>query len=183
MCKLVYPHSVFELSAVPILAWSGVGCVDFCTCRVLSQFIVQGGVGTGNTMTGFPPPPGTQHSCSPQLGSVTQPQRTGQNRRPAAHWGSACTVCAQCRRGRGIAHLVRGRQLCYRHATLCLNCAISSDNLAILDSTAAHRQPLFPAPPPRFYPAEFNCGTSAMTTRVLAVPDMQLFKDHVQTEG
>ena len=48
VCKLVYSRSVFELSAVPILAWPGVGCLDFCMCRVLSQFIVQ---------TGLPPPP------------------------------------------------------------------------------------------------------------------------------
>ena len=54
-------------------------------------------------MTGLPP--GTQHSCSPQLGSVAQPQRTGQNRCPVIHEGTACTVCAQCRPGRGIAHL------------------------------------------------------------------------------
>ena len=47
VCKLVYPHSVFELSAVLILAWSGVGCLDFCMCRVLSQFIVQPGWGGG----------------------------------------------------------------------------------------------------------------------------------------
>ena len=47
VCKLVYPHSVFELSAVPILAWSGVGCLDFCMCCVLSQFIVQPGGGGG----------------------------------------------------------------------------------------------------------------------------------------
>ena len=55
--KLVYLHSVFELSAVPILAWSGVGCLDFCMCRVLSQFIVQPGRGGGGgkTMTGLPP--------------------------------------------------------------------------------------------------------------------------------
>ena len=56
-----------------------------------------------------------------------------------------CTVCAQCRCGRGMAHLV---QLCSRHATRCLSFAISSDNLAILDSTAAHGQPLLvPLPP------------------------------------
>ena len=64
VCKLVYPHSVFELSALPILAWSGVGCLDFCMCRVLSQFIVQpgggGGGGTGKTMAGPPPPPAVQ---------------------------------------------------------------------------------------------------------------------------
>ena len=35
VCKLAYPHSVFELSPVPILAWSGVGCLDFCMCSVL----------------------------------------------------------------------------------------------------------------------------------------------------
>ena len=41
-----------------------------------------------------------------------------------------------------------------------------------------------PCPPsPPFQPAAFNCGTIALTTRVLTVPDMQLFKDHVQTEG
>ena len=58
VCKLVYPHSVFQLSAVPILAWSGVGCLDFCMCRVLSHFLVQrGGGNTGKTMTELPPPP------------------------------------------------------------------------------------------------------------------------------
>ena len=41
--NMVYPHSVFELSAVLILAWSGVGCLDFCMCHVPSQFIVRGG--------------------------------------------------------------------------------------------------------------------------------------------
>ena len=49
-------YSVFELSAVPILACSGVGCLDFCMCRVLSQFIVQPR-GGGKTMTGLPPTP------------------------------------------------------------------------------------------------------------------------------
>ena len=49
---------VLELSAVPILAWSGVGCLDFCMCCVLSQFIVQpwGWRNTGKTMTGLRPP-------------------------------------------------------------------------------------------------------------------------------
>ena len=71
-----------------------------------------------------------------------------------AYGGSACTVCAQCRRGRGLAHLVCRRQLCSRHATRCLNFAISSDKPAILDSKAAHRQPLLvPLPPlPPFNP-------------------------------
>ena len=60
-----------------------------------------------------------------------------------------------------------------------------SNNLAILDSTAAHGQPLLVPLPllPPFQPAAFNCGTSALTTRGLTVPDMQLVKDHVQTEG
>ena len=48
VCKWVYPHSVLELSAVPILAWPGVGCLDFCMCHVLSQFIVQPGGGGGH---------------------------------------------------------------------------------------------------------------------------------------
>ena len=184
--KLVYLHSVFELSAVPILAWSGVGCLDFCMCRVLSQFIVQPRRGGGqNHDWTAPHHPCTQHSCSPQLGSVAQPQRMGQNRCPVIHGGSPAAVCAQSRRGRGIAHLVRRRQLCSRHTTQCLNFAISSNTLAILDSTAAHGQPLLvPLPPlPPFQPAAFNCGTSALTTRGLTVPDMQLVKDHVQTEG
>ena len=185
--KLVYLHSVFELSAVPILAWSGVGCLDFCMCRVLSQFIVQPGRGGGGQNHDWTAPhhPCTQHSCSPQLGSVAQPQRMGQNRCPVIHGGSPAAVCAQSRRGRGIAHLVRRRQLCSRHATQCLNFAISSNTLAILDSTAAHGQPLLvPLPPLHpFQPAAFNCGTSALTTRGLTVPDMQLVKDHVQTEG
>ena len=117
-----------------------------------------------------PPPPGTQHSCSPQLGSVAQPpphapplpvpgsvaqpRRRGQNRCPVIHRGSARTVCAQCRRGRGLAPLARRQQLCSRQATRCLNFAISSDDLAILDSTAAHGQPLLvPLPPlPPFNP-------------------------------
>ena len=51
VCKLVYPHSVFELNAVPILAWSGVGCLDFCMCCVLSQFIVQPGGGGGTPLS------------------------------------------------------------------------------------------------------------------------------------
>ena len=38
-------------------------------------------------------------------------------------------------------------------------------------------------PLPPFNTAAFNCGTSALTTRVLTVPYMQLVKDHVQTEG
>ena len=59
------PFSVgVELSAVPILAWSGVGCLGFCMCRVLSQFIVQGG-GVAQPPPHAPPPP--------FLGSVTQP--------------------------------------------------------------------------------------------------------------
>ena len=59
VCKLVYPHSVFELSAVPILARSGVGCLDFCMCRVLLQFIVQprGGGHRQNDDWTPPPPP------------------------------------------------------------------------------------------------------------------------------
>jgi hypothetical protein len=83
--KLVYLHSVFELSAVPILAWSGGGQNHDWTA---------------------PHHPCTQHSCSPQLGSVAQPQWTGQHRCLVIHAGIACTVCAQCRRGRGIAHLI-----------------------------------------------------------------------------
>ena len=40
------PFSVgVEVSAVSILVWSGVECLDFGMCRVLSQFIAQGGLG------------------------------------------------------------------------------------------------------------------------------------------
>ena len=60
VCKLVFPHSVFELSTVPILAWSGVGCLDFCMCCVLPQFVVQPGGGGGHRQNHdwtAPPPP------------------------------------------------------------------------------------------------------------------------------
>ena len=170
-----------ELSAVRILAWSGVGCLDFFMCRVLSQFIVQAWGGTGKTMTGLPPPLGAQHSCSPQpgsvaqppphapplpvlgsvpqplphappqpvLGSVAQPRWRVQNKCPVMHGRSACAVCAQCRRCRGLAHLVCLRQLCSQHATRCLN--FLSNNLAILDFTAAHGSLCWcPCPPPPF---------------------------------
>ena len=84
----------------------------------------------------------------PVLGSVAQPRWRVQNKCPVMHGRSACAVCAQCRRCRGLAHLVCLRQLCSQHATRCLNFAISSNDLAILDSTAAHRQPLLvPLPP------------------------------------
>ena len=97
VCKLVYPHSVFELSAVQILAWSGVGCLDFCMCRVLLQFIVQPGGRGGrqnDDWTPLPPLPGAQYGCSPQLGSVAQPQRkgppAGKHAKPVKH-GNAAT--------------------------------------------------------------------------------------------
>ena len=59
VCRLVYPHSVFEPSPVLILAWSGVGCLDFCMCRVLLHFIVQavGGEHRQNHDWTLPPPP------------------------------------------------------------------------------------------------------------------------------
>ena len=173
VCKLVHPHSVLELSRVRCQfsqgqGWGAWAFVCVMCCR--TSLYTRGGGGTGKTMTGPPPPPGTQHSCSPQLGSVAQPpphappppvlglvaqpRRRGQNRCPVIHGGSACTVCAQCRHGRGLAHLVCRRQLCSRHATRCVNFAISSDNLAFLDTAAAHQQPLLvPLPPlPPFNP-------------------------------
>ena len=77
-----------------------------------------------------------------------------------------------------LQDVVCRRQLCSRRATQCLNFTILSDNLAVLDSTAAHRQPLLvplpPPPLPPFDPAAFNCDTSALTTRVLTVPRIQL---------
>ena len=60
VCKLVYPHSVFELSAVPILAWSGGGVPGllYVSCAVTVHCTACGGGGdTGKTMTGLPPPP------------------------------------------------------------------------------------------------------------------------------
>ena len=51
---------------------------------------------------------------------------------------------------------------------------IDSARYATVQGPCTHRGVPCPPPPP--------CGISALTTRVLTLPDMQLFKDHVQIE-
>ena len=95
--------------------------------------------------------PALPHAPSPPvLGLVARPQKSGQSRCPVIHGRRACTFRAQCRDVAEDLHIVVcRRQLCSWCATGCLNFAISSDNLAISDAIAAHRQLCWgPSPPP-----------------------------------